>query len=92
MHRKNGPGILGRVTDSLQNLTTTYLVRQRSPEFDSVKDYVNTFGEKLNQMEKVGRRLQKERQGNIITTTVLLRNELVFSFTLLWFFQLIRGS
>ncbi|KAE8747661.1 hypothetical protein FOCC_FOCC005641 [Frankliniella occidentalis] len=62
IHRKNGPGILGRVTDSLQNLTTTYLVRQRSPEFDSVRDYVNTFGEKLNQMEKVGRRLHKERQ------------------------------
>lgn len=51
------------MTDSLQNLTTNYLVRQRSPEFDSVKEYANTLGEKLTQLEKVGRRLQKERQG-----------------------------
>ncbi|XP_034256058.1 sorting nexin-30-like isoform X2 [Thrips palmi] len=62
IHRKSGQGILGRVTDSLQNLTTNYLVRQRSPEFDSVRDYANTLGEKLTQLEKVGRRLQKERQ------------------------------
>lgn len=62
IHRKSGQGILGRVTDSLQNLTTNYLVRQRSPEFDSVKDYANALGEKLTQLEKVGRRLHKERQ------------------------------
>lgn len=67
IHRKSGTGILGRVTDSLQNLTTTYLVRQQSPEFDAVKEYVNTFGEKLGQLEKVGRRLYKERSGNRIS-------------------------
>ncbi|KAJ1522132.1 hypothetical protein ONE63_002443 [Megalurothrips usitatus] len=62
LHRKSGPGILGRMTDSLQNLTTTYMVRQHSPEFDSVRDYAITLGEKLGQFEKVGRRLFKERQ------------------------------
>ena len=69
IHRKSGPGILGRVTDSLQNLTTTYLVRQHSPEFDSVRDYASTFGEKLGQLEKVGRRIYKEHQGCIILNT-----------------------
>lgn len=69
IHRKSGPGILGRVTDSLQNLTTTYMVRQGSTEFDSARDYINTLGEKLGQLEKFGRRLHKERlayQGELV--------------------------
>jgi len=67
IHRKaGGQGILGRVSDSIQSITTAYVGRQPAPEFDAVKDYINILGEKLSQIDKVSQRLNKERMGKFL--------------------------
>lgn len=51
------------MTDSLQNMTSTYTIKQRNMEFERVKDYCNALSEKLIHIDKINSRIQKERQG-----------------------------
>ncbi|GLG98168.1 Sorting nexin-30 [Gryllus bimaculatus] len=62
IHRKSRQGLLGRMSSSFHNLAAVYMMRQRPAEFDQVRDYVATLGDKLLSVEKVSQRIQKERQ------------------------------
>ncbi|XP_034941300.1 sorting nexin-30-like [Chelonus insularis] len=63
--RKNRNNIIGRVTDSLQNLASTYSIKQRNLEFERVKDYCNALIEKLAHIDKINNRIHKERNDYI---------------------------
>nr|CAD7398034.1 unnamed protein product [Timema cristinae] len=62
IHRKSGRGLLGRMSSSLNNLAAVYMIRQRTPEFEHVREYVTMLGEKLSSIDKISQRIHKERQ------------------------------
>ncbi|KAK0166771.1 hypothetical protein PV327_004258 [Microctonus hyperodae] len=60
--RKNRSNVIGKMTDSLQNIASTYTIKQRNMEFESVKDYCNALSEKLSHIDRINCRIHKERQ------------------------------
>lgn len=62
-HKKQSSGILGRVSDSIHNMSTSYLVKYRKPEFAVMHDYMLAFGEKLGSIERITQRVVKEQTG-----------------------------
>lgn len=51
------------MSESLQSIAASYIAKDRAPEFERINDYVDKLAEKLQRMEKIGQRVQKERQG-----------------------------
>lgn len=51
------------MTDSLQNMTSMYGMKQSRMEFEEVRDYCTSLSEKLITLDKVNQRIHKERQG-----------------------------
>ncbi|CAG2066428.1 unnamed protein product, partial [Timema podura] len=62
IHRKSRQGLLGRMSSSFNNLAAVYMIRQRAPEFEHVREYVTMLGEKLSSIDKISQRIHKERQ------------------------------
>ncbi|XP_047102420.1 sorting nexin-30-like isoform X3 [Schistocerca piceifrons] len=62
IHRKCRLSLLGRVSNSLQNLASVYMMHQKNSEFDRIRDYLTSLGEKLTNIDKIAQRIQKERQ------------------------------
>jgi hypothetical protein len=51
------------MSTSFHNLAAVYMMRQRTQEFEQVREYVISLGEKLNSVDKISQRIHKERQG-----------------------------
>jgi hypothetical protein len=51
------------MSESLHNIATAYVAKDRTAEFEKINEYVCKLAEKIQTMEKIGQRLQKERQG-----------------------------
>ncbi|XP_063229993.1 sorting nexin-7-like [Bacillus rossius redtenbacheri] len=66
IHRKSRQGLLGRVSSSFHSLASVYMIRQSSPEFEQVGEYVGMLGEKLACIDKIGQRIHKERQDHLL--------------------------
>jgi len=60
-HKKEGPGILGRMTSTFHNIAATYMMKSRAPEFDQMNEYINKLGEKLGSVERISQRINKEQ-------------------------------
>jgi hypothetical protein len=54
------------MSESLQNMASSYVAKGRTVEFEKMSEYVDKLSEKIRTMEKIGQRIQKERTG--ITT------------------------
>ena len=67
-HKKQSGGILGRVSDSIHNMGTSYMMKNRIPEFTIMHEYIQTFGEKLASMDRITARVSKEEGGRQIST------------------------
>ncbi|XP_046670781.1 sorting nexin-30-like [Homalodisca vitripennis] len=65
MHRRNSGSLIGRMTGSLQQIANSYACQKTEPEFETVKDYVETLSEKLSTLEKIGERIHKERRDHV---------------------------
>lgn len=53
------------MTDSLQNIASTYTMKQCHFEFEQIRDYCIALNEKLTTIDKINNRIHKERQGII---------------------------
>ena len=51
------------MSESLQYIASSYVVKSRTVEFEKMSEYVNKLSEKISTMEKIGNRVQKERLG-----------------------------
>jgi sorting nexin-7/30 len=52
------------MTDSLQNMSGTSGIKyKRHLEFEQVRDYCFALSDKLSTIDKISRRIHKERQG-----------------------------
>lgn len=65
VYRKNRGNVLGKMTDSLQNIASTYTMKQHHLEFEQIRDYCTALSEKLSAIDKINHRIHKERQGNV---------------------------
>lgn len=52
-----------KISSSLQNLAGVYSIKNKVPEFEKAKEYLNALSEKLIMIEKISNRINKERQG-----------------------------
>ncbi|XP_076235675.1 sorting nexin-30 isoform X2 [Calliopsis andreniformis] len=66
IHRKNRSNVLVKVTDSLQNIASTYTIKQRHYEFEQIRDYCIALSEKLGTIDKINHRIHKERQDYLL--------------------------
>ena len=62
-HKKQSTGLLGRVSDSIQNFGASYMMKNRTPEFTIMYEYIQTFGEKLGSIDRITQRVVKEQSG-----------------------------
>ncbi|KAL5016052.1 hypothetical protein ScPMuIL_005641 [Solemya velum] len=60
-YKKQGSGILSRVTDSIHNIGASYMMKNRPPEFTVMQEYVQLFGEKLGILDRVAQRILREQ-------------------------------
>lgn len=51
------------MSESLQNMASSYVAKGRTVEFEKMNDYVEKLSEKIVNLEKIGLRIQKERIG-----------------------------
>ncbi|XP_060830574.1 sorting nexin-30-like [Bombus pascuorum] len=66
IHRKNRGNVLVKMTDSLQNIASTYTMKQRHFEFEQIRDYCTALSEKLATVDKINHRIHKERQDYLL--------------------------
>jgi hypothetical protein len=79
IHRKSRQGLLGRMSTSFHNLAAVYMMRQRTQEFEQVREYVAALGEKLNSVDKISQHIHKERQGAYVILAHLTLFSVYFS-------------
>ncbi|XP_033737677.1 sorting nexin-30-like [Pecten maximus] len=60
-HKKQGSGILSRVSDSIHNISAAYMMKNRSPEFTMMHEYVQSFADKLGVLDRISQRVSKEQ-------------------------------
>lgn len=71
-YKKQGTGLLGRVTDSLHNISASYRNKNRPPEFVVMYDYIHALSEKISVMDRICQRVSKEQAGNIYCSDNIL--------------------
>lgn len=64
-HKKEGIGLLGRVSNTFHNLAATYMLKGRAPEFDHLNEYIEKFGDKLGVIERISQRVHKEQSDHV---------------------------
>lgn len=60
-HKKQGQGLISRVSNSIHNMSASYMMKNRPPEFSVMHEYVHTFGEKLASIDRITQRILKEQ-------------------------------
>ncbi|BFZ16283.1 hypothetical protein BsWGS_19322 [Bradybaena similaris] len=60
-HKKQGSGFLSRVSDSLHNMSASYMMKNRPPEFAAMHDYIMMLSDKLGVMDRIAQRVAKEQ-------------------------------
>ncbi|XP_001604661.1 sorting nexin-7 [Nasonia vitripennis] len=66
VYRKNRGNVMGKVSDSLQSMASNGVVKQRHLEFEQARDYCVSLSEKLSTIDKISRRIHKERQDYLV--------------------------
>ncbi|XP_064188268.1 sorting nexin-7 isoform X2 [Anguilla rostrata] len=62
-HKKQGPGFLSRMGDTVRAVAATVRgVKNRPEEFTAIQEYVDTFSQKINSLDKVALRILKEQK------------------------------
>ncbi|KAK3609901.1 hypothetical protein CHS0354_036665 [Potamilus streckersoni] len=60
-HKKQGTGLISRVSDSIHNIGSSYMLKNRNPDFAIMQEYILMFGEKLAVMDRITQRVVKEQ-------------------------------
>ncbi|XP_026872060.2 sorting nexin-7 isoform X1 [Electrophorus electricus] len=62
-HKKQGPGFLSRIGDTVRAVAASVRgVRTRPEEFIAIQDYVEAFSQKMTSLDKVTQRIIKEQK------------------------------
>ncbi|KAG7487535.1 hypothetical protein MATL_G00024620 [Megalops atlanticus] len=62
-HKKQGPGFLSRMGETVRAVAATVRgVKNRPEEFTAIQEYVDTFSQKITSLDKVTQRILKEQK------------------------------
>lgn len=62
-HKKQGPGFLSRMGESVRGLAATVRgIKNRPEEFTAMQEYVEAFGQKMSSLDKVTQRIVREQK------------------------------
>ncbi|KAG9351097.1 hypothetical protein JZ751_024987 [Albula glossodonta] len=62
-HKKQGPGFLSRMGDTVRAVANTVRgVKNRPEEFATIQEYVDTFAQKITSLDRVTQRILKEQK------------------------------
>ncbi|TSK34840.1 Sorting nexin-7 [Bagarius yarrelli] len=65
-HKKQGPGFLSRMSETVRAVAATVRgVKNRPEEFTAIQDYVDNFSIKLTSLDKITQRIVKEKRGTV---------------------------
>jgi len=73
-HKKQSTGLFSRVGDSIHNMSSSYMLKYRKPEFAVMQDYMLAFGEKLGSIERITQRIVKEQGGKNSNSCVIFHS------------------
>lgn len=59
--KKQGPGLMSRMSDSMKNMASSWMLKSREPEFQEMADYTKAFREKVLAIEAVSDKIAKDR-------------------------------
>ncbi|RXM96138.1 Sorting nexin-7 [Acipenser ruthenus] len=70
-HKKQGPGLLSRMGETVRAVAASVRgVQNRPEEFTAMNDYVETFGQKMGMLDKIAQRIVKEQKAPVSTDIV----------------------
>ena len=64
-YKKQGSGFFTRVSDSLHNMSASYMMKNRPLEFATMHDYMTLLQDKLGVMDRIAQRVCKEQNGKV---------------------------
>ncbi|MGH0160906.1 UNVERIFIED_CONTAM: hypothetical protein FKN15_010414 [Acipenser sinensis] len=67
-HKKQGPGLLSRMGETVRAVAASVRgVQNRPEEFTAMNDYVETFSQKMGMLDKIAQRIVKEQKAPVST-------------------------
>ena len=61
--KKQSPGLMSRMSDSMRNMASSWMLKNREPEFQEMAEYIKTFREKMLVLETISDKIAKDRFG-----------------------------
>lgn len=59
--KKQSPGLMSRMSDSMRNMASSWMLKNREPEFQEMAEYIKTFREKMLVLETISDKIAKDR-------------------------------
>ena len=56
---------MSRMSDSMKNIASSWMLKSREPEFQEMADYTKAFREKMLAVEAASDKIAKDRFGNM---------------------------
>ena len=72
MFKKQGTGLLSRMTKSLSTMGGSFMLKNRGEEYTSLCEYAQTFGDKMGAFERITSRIVTEQQGGSFFLSIFL--------------------
>ncbi|PIK32947.1 hypothetical protein BSL78_30241 [Apostichopus japonicus] len=60
-YRKQSPSVVFRLGSSVKANASAYMLKNRSPEYTMMGEYVHTFGDKMGSVDRISQRILKEQ-------------------------------
>lgn len=70
--KKQSPGLMSRMSDSMRNMASSWMLKTREPEFQEMAEYTKNFREKMLALETISDKIAKDRFGEKVHKFLLL--------------------
>lgn len=64
---------MSRMSDSMRNMASSWMLKSREPEFQEMAEYTKTFREKMLALESTSDKIAKDRFGEYTVILLLIR-------------------
>lgn len=64
LNKRQGLALLTKVGESVKHVAGGYKLRARPPEFSAMGEYLDTFSQKLGNIDRIAQRILKEQSGS----------------------------
>ena len=70
--KKQSPGLMSRMSDSMRSVASSWMLKAREPEFQEMVEYTKNFRDKIITMESISDKIAKERFGELLSSCLLV--------------------